>query len=81
MFDLDEDDMLDIPVHIVPCRGRAGRPDTDYFESFTEKELDLLAPLAPGDSQEMAQYSAPNPETITRLEQRIEAARRLKYGS
>ena len=77
----DEDEMLSIPTNIVPCRGREGLRDTTVQESFTGKELDLLAPLAPKDSKEMGEFGTPDPETIERLKKRILAARRLKYGN
>lgn len=66
--------------HIVSCRGRVRREDTDIHESFTAEQLDALAPLERGDTTEMGELSIPGSDTIDRLQKRIEAAKRLKYG-
>lgn len=83
MVDFDEDEMLNTPATIVPCRGREGKLETDVCEPFTAKDLDQIAPLAPGDAKDLADnyYSLPSCETMARLAKRIQAARRLKYGS
>ena len=83
MLYLDEEEML-ARLDIVPCRGRDSLADTMVRESFTAKELDALAPLTKGDIEclkgdRYARY-VPRPETIERLESRILAARRIKYG-
>ena len=68
----------------IPCRGRLTLAETCVRESFTAKELDSLAPLTKGDIEclkgdRYARY-VPRPETIERVERRILAARRIKYG-
>ena len=83
MLYLDEEPML-IRADIVPCRGRTARADTMVQESFTAKELDALAPLIAGDCECLRENRyeryEPRPETIERIEKRIQAARRIKYG-
>ena len=81
MLDFDEDEMLNISAAVVPCRGREARLDTDRDNDFTARELDELAPLAPGDAKDLGEHSTPSSETLARVEKRIKAARRLKYGS
>jgi hypothetical protein len=73
--------MLPSHTNIVPCRGRAGKYDTHQLASFTETELDQLAPLDSRDPKEMGEFCIPSSETIARVQRRIQAARRLKYGS
>jgi len=82
MIDFDEDEMTYIPT-LVPCRGRESRLDTERDNEFTARQLDELAPLAPGDAKELADkyHSLPSDETMARMAARILAARRLKYGS
>jgi hypothetical protein len=79
--DFSEDEMLYAPDRIVPARGRKGLADTDITsQNFTERELDLIAPLEPDDPIDIARDHIPNSETIARFDSRIQAARRLKYG-
>lgn len=73
--------MLNTPAHIVPCRGREGKLETDVCESFTAEELDAIAPLRAEDVRGLADYSLLSDETVARMASRIQAARRLKYGS
>ena len=79
-FDPEDDMQLYIPTNVVPCRGRDGGAPTIVCESFNTKQLDALAPLAPIDQKALGERFVPEKETIDRLEKRIEAARRLKYG-
>lgn len=66
---------------MVPCRGRSGLPDTVNFNNqFTERELDEIAPLEPGDGRWLGEDRVPSYETILRVERRIKAAQLLKYG-
>jgi len=80
VLDFDEDDMLITPYRVVPDRGRAGQFESNVCESFTAEQLDALAPLEPDDAREMGAYTTPRSETISRVQKRIQAARRLKYG-
>jgi hypothetical protein len=66
-------------TNIIPHRGR-GLRDTNVSTEFTAKELDSVAPLQRGDAKEMGEFSCPGPETIERMNERIKAAKRLKYG-
>ena len=78
-----EDDEYD-PPETIPWRGRLSGKDTDHTGSFGAKELDASAPLTPGDCECLRSSRwderDPRPETIERLEERILAARRIKYG-
>lgn len=65
---------------MVPYRGNAPREATRTEETFSVRRLDEIAPLAPGDEKWMGENVIPSAETIERVQARIEAARRLKYG-
>ena len=65
--------------YIIPHRSRT-LPDTNVSAEFSAKELDAMAPLQQGDANEMGEYSFPSHEVIERMDRRIEAAKRLKYG-
>ncbi len=69
------------PASVVHLRGEFKRDETHVRESFTESELDVIAPLAPGEQNSLGENCSPVPGTIDRIQQRIEAARMLKYGS
>ena len=67
---------------VVPYRGDYPRADTRGDRaSFTKSDLDKIAPLAPGDERWLGENCFPSCETMERVEARIEAARRLKYGA
>lgn len=72
--------MLKFQDKLVPCRGREDRLATNPCDTFSTRQLDELAPLEPHDASELGDYCTPSSETITRVQKRIEAARRLKYG-
>ncbi|MGH9931004.1 MAG: hypothetical protein ACREA9_17490 [Pyrinomonadaceae bacterium] len=67
----------------IPCRGRIALPETIRLESFTAKELDEVAPLSQHDRECLgeAYWYEPRPETIGRVEKRIQVAKGLKYGT
>ncbi len=50
-------------------------------DSFTQSDLDEIAPLVPGDEKWLGERCIPSYETLRRLEQRIKAAQILKYGT
>jgi len=67
---------------VVPLRGDFPRADTRGDRaSFSKSDLDKIAPLAPGDERWLGENCFPSCETMERVEARIEAARRLKYGA
>lgn len=72
--------MLTPPATVIPLRGRLKREETNVCESFTERALDLIAPLEPEDSRDLGEDRCPGVETLVRIGKRIQAARRLKYG-
>jgi len=65
---------------VIPLRGDFPLGDTSVRESFTKRALDAIAPLAPGDERWLGENCYPSVETLERVEKRIEAARKLKYG-
>jgi hypothetical protein len=65
--------------NIIPRRGKK-LPDTNVFTEFTAKELDAIAPLQQGDEKGMGEFDCPTTEMIERMDERIQAAKRLKYG-
>ena len=67
--------------NVVPCRGRYALPERDVQTAFSARELDDLEPLDQRDIAELAERSRPRDETISCVERRILAARRLKYGT
>ena len=78
-----DDDEYD-PPETIPYRGRVSRGDTDHSGSFTASELDTSAPLTADDLEclraDRYYYHEPRPETKERLQNRILAARAIKYG-
>ncbi len=70
-----------MPHRILPLRGDFPSVETYVRESFTESDLDQIAPLAPGDANCLGEFCCPSYETLLRVQQRIEAARILKYGN
>jgi hypothetical protein len=66
--------------YVIPRQGK-GLPDTNVFTDFSAEQLDAIAPLEKGDSHEMGEFSCPSTEAIERMDERIKAAKRLKYGS
>lgn len=66
-----------LPNVIRPAREL---PDSHVGEEFTAKELDAIAPLAPGDAQWFGEFCRPPIETVERMDRRIKAAKKLKYG-
>ena len=56
------------------------RPDTNVFTEFTAAELDAVAPLRQGDEKWLGEFCYTTPELIERMDERIKAAKRLKYG-
>lgn len=64
--------------NIIPLRGKQ-LPDTNVTY-LTKSELDAIAPLHDGDAQEMGEFNFPNSDVISRMDARIRAAKRLKYG-
>ena len=65
---------------IVPYRGDFRGMDTRTEKTFSVRKLDEIAPLVAGDEKWMGENCIPSAETIERVQARIEAARRLKYG-
>lgn len=68
------------PPSVIPWRDREARDNSCVRSAFTMRELDAIAPLEPQDQNDLIVYAMPLPGTRNRMQARIEAARKLKYG-
>jgi len=65
--------------YIVPCRGRAGRKTTNLSVPVLTAQLDTEVPLSECDQAALC-HSEPPPHVQDKLQARIDAMRKLKYG-
>ena len=72
----EEDVIVFEPVSL--CRDRESHTETQVKSDFTTKDLDRVARLSKKDEQSLRDGD-PTPHAIDMIQQRIEAARSLKY--
>lgn len=66
-----------MPPNVVSTREKLPDSNVGYL---VKSQLDEITPLDPGDADSMGEHDDADPEVIARMDARIRAAKRLKYG-